>query len=295
MTLIKRSETDYFRLAKICEIIVLPMNSEGAAGAGLTLHARNTIPGWYENIRQCCDKGFLEIGKPHLFTTKKGKLIISLPTKRYWSDASEIKDIKSCLEALRTCLKDYPLCNIATTFIGTGCSGPDQKDVEPLMYEYLDGMSNVVHLSMRPDAFDKPLKYLAIIGSRKYNDELRVRLAVTDALVDWRLDVSEFSGIVSGGADGVDKIAAGTGMEGDTTKSIASTFHIKPVVIRANWDKYGKSAGMIRNVVVADIATHVIALPSKTKSVGTWNMISLIEDHNKKNPDNKKLLKIFLV
>lgn len=48
---------------------------------------------------------------------------------------------------------------------------------------------------------------------------------------------------------------------------------INIIPFEADWNRFGKSAGPVRNREMAEYATHLIAFPSK-KSTGTRNMIS---------------------
>lgn len=49
----------------------------------------------------------------------------------------------------------------------------------------------------------------------------------------------------------------------------------------ADWNRYGKSAGFVRNEEMAQYATHLIAI-SKDRSPGTENMINLANRYNLK-------------
>jgi SLOG family YspA-like protein len=88
---------------------------------------------------------------------------------------------------------------------------------------------------------------------------------ITDPMLVWRaIDHSgfEITEVVSGAAKGVDQIGEVWGL-----------VHFVPVkYFEADWDRYGKSAGAIRNVQMAEYADALIAVWDG-KSPGTKNMI----------------------
>ena len=69
--------------------------------------------------------------------------------------------------------------------------------------------------------------------------------------------------IISGNARGVDSLG----------ERYARENNLPLEVYPADWDKYGKSAGMIRNRQMADVADGLIAFPSFS-SIGTKGMIN---------------------
>jgi hypothetical protein len=95
-----------------------------------------------------------------------------------------------------------------------------------------------------------------IAGSRSCNDYNLVRKAIKDS----GFDITE---IVSGCAPGIDTV----GMD------IANEYHIPVKRFPANWNRYGKGAGLIRNIEMAEYADALVALPGPN-SVGTIDMIA---------------------
>lgn len=75
--------------------------------------------------------------------------------------------------------------------------------------------------------------------------------------------------IISGGARGVDRIAI----------NYAVTNSIDCKIMNANWDRYGKSAGFIRNTEMAKIGDRLIAFYNG--SSGTRHMINAMKAVNK--------------
>lgn len=94
-----------------------------------------------------------------------------------------------------------------------------------------------------------------IAGSRDITDFA----AVEDAFLSCPWDVSE---IVSGGARGVDTLA----------ENLADLYRIPKTVFPADWAKYKKAAGPLRNEQMARYADALIAVWDG-RSPGTRNMI----------------------
>ena len=106
---------------------------------------------------------------------------------------------------------------------------------------------------------------LIIAGSREgftYGDVVEA----FDSLID-----TVISEIVSGGARGVDRFGE------QLAEARGIPLNVKP----ANWDKYGKSAGYIRNKEMAEYADALLALWDG-ESRGTKHMIDLAKKNNLK-------------
>lgn len=95
-----------------------------------------------------------------------------------------------------------------------------------------------------------------IAGSRTINDLSLVKLAILHA----GFDITE---VVCGEARGVDSLG----------KMWAKAHNVPVKSFPADWDKYGKTAGYIRNSQMTDYGEALIAIT--TVSPGTKNMIAL--------------------
>jgi len=101
---------------------------------------------------------------------------------------------------------------------------------------------------------------VAIIGSReKY---LADPAAVRNQVLAFVINLPRDTTIVSGGARGVDSYAA------EAARIAGLTFEL----LLADWDKYGKSAGAIRNKLVIDAADRIVAFWDG-ESPGTYNAL----------------------
>ena len=94
-----------------------------------------------------------------------------------------------------------------------------------------------------------------VAGSRTISD----RSIVADAIASSGIQITE---LISGNARGVDSVA----------ENWASVNKIPFVTFPAQWEKYGKPAGAIRNAEMAKKADALIAIWDG-KSTGTNNMI----------------------
>lgn len=95
-----------------------------------------------------------------------------------------------------------------------------------------------------------PAPYIAIVGSRDYMHREKIR-----EVVHWIASRAPEAIIVSGGARGVDSLA----------EAAAYECHLRCVVYPADWERYGKKAGFIRNKDIIAAADRVI---------GFWDGVS---------------------
>lgn len=95
---------------------------------------------------------------------------------------------------------------------------------------------------------------IAVVGSRTFSDY--------DLLSSFLDKMAPITAIVSGGASGADQLA----------ERYAAERGIPTIIHYADWERYGKSAGMLRNSYIVRDATHVYAFWDG-KSRGTKNTI----------------------
>lgn len=102
---------------------------------------------------------------------------------------------------------------------------------------------------------------IALVGGRNVEDFSFVLDRFEEVLIKEGLHKYQVE-IVSGGAKGVDSIA----------KKIASLYGIPFRKFPAEWDRYGKKAGPLRNSKIVESSDIVIAIPSPF-SKGTWDTV----------------------
>lgn len=104
---------------------------------------------------------------------------------------------------------------------------------------------------------------LGVVGSRTFND-----YDYMCGILKWY----EAGKIISGGANGADKLAAKYAVE-----------HSIPLQeFLPDWDKYGKKAGYLRNKQIVDNSDEIVAfMDKKNPTPGTQSTIKLAEDAGK--------------
>lgn len=102
-----------------------------------------------------------------------------------------------------------------------------------------------------------------VAGSRGWTDRSKVKKAMNAM---WK-EFGAFT-VLTGGARGVDTIAHHIAVKADQNT----------IVMQAQWDKFGRSAGYRRNVAMAVKADYLLALWDG-KSPGTKHMIDIAKDH----------------
>ncbi len=107
---------------------------------------------------------------------------------------------------------------------------------------------------------------IGIVGSRTYNDYLNAEKELNNLLKN-----IEINNIVSGGAYGADKIA----------ELYAKKYNYNLIIHKPDWNKYGKSAGYIRNKLIINDSDYIIAFWDG-ESKGTKISIDLANKENKK-------------
>jgi hypothetical protein len=93
---------------------------------------------------------------------------------------------------------------------------------------------------------------LAIVGSRDFRDEKAFEERVKEFLSGYNNNELP-EAVVSGGATGADTLA----------KNWAKKNGVKLVEYKADFNRYGKAAGPIRNALIVKDCTHVLAFPSR--------------------------------
>ena len=106
-----------------------------------------------------------------------------------------------------------------------------------------------------------------IAGGRDFTDYDVLRQTMDNLLVNIKDEIV----IISGKARGADTLG----------ERYAKERGYKIIEFPADWDKYGKSAGYIRNAVMAQEADALVAFWDG-KSRGTQNMIKLANEYNLK-------------
>lgn len=108
-----------------------------------------------------------------------------------------------------------------------------------------------------------------IAGGRDFRD-YRYLKQECDFMLSKLINTNKIE-IVSGGANGADKLG----------EYYAKENEFKLTVMKADWDKHGRSAGYIRNAEMAEYATHVLVFWDG-KSRGSKHMIDIANERKLK-------------
>src|SRR5258708_1395779 len=118
--------------------------------------------------------------------------------------------------------------------------------------------TNRLRLWSLSNNFRKTSMNVAIVGSRSFEDYVRLTKCVAEVLTDRRILMSEVQ-VISGGAVGVDALAERYSRE---------VLGKEPHIFAADRKQFGRSAGPKRDNEIVEAADLVIAFPWKGR--GTW-------------------------
>lgn len=107
---------------------------------------------------------------------------------------------------------------------------------------------------------------LAIVGTRTFDDYILFK----EIILEKTNNLKNISAIITGDATGVDSFAV----------QLAKSLKIKYFVFRANWNKYGKAAGPIRNEYIVKNCDIAIVIWNG-KSRGTRSAIDFLKKYKK--------------
>ncbi len=136
MTLHLLKKADIFLLQ--VDAIVNPVNCYGISGAGLAKAFKERYPANQKHYESACRNGILKPGVVLPYETKRDfpKFVINFPTKRHWTNNSELVDIKDGLDALVNSVRTLELKSIGLPALGCGLGGLDWSEVLVLIEEF---------------------------------------------------------------------------------------------------------------------------------------------------------------
>ena len=115
---------------------------------------------------------------------------------------------------------------------------------------------------------------IIIAGSRDFNDYKLLKTSIRDILKDTSLDGISKIKIISGTARGADQLG----------ERFAKQFKLEVIKFPADWDRFGKRAGYIRNEKMAKYSVEdnnygMLVAFWDGESRGTKHMINLAKKH----------------
>lgn len=91
--------------------------------------------------------------------------------------------------------------------------------------------------------------YIAVVGSRTFNDYEQFQNKFNEYIISLKIPSTEIT-IISGGAKGADSLAE---------KYSNEILKRKPIIFKAEWKRYGRAAGAIRNKQIVKACDELVA------------------------------------
>ena len=127
------------------QVIVNPVNCEGAMSRGLALAFKEQYPGMFAVYKQECQSGKLRVGKPTLYKSSS-PWILNFPTKDHWRLPSKLEYIETGLQYFIATYQKDDIISIAFPKLGAGLGGLPWNEVGPLMAKYLSQLDIDVYI-----------------------------------------------------------------------------------------------------------------------------------------------------
>ncbi|MFF0723640.1 macro domain-containing protein [Streptomyces sp. NPDC004134] len=141
------------------EALVNTVNTVGVMGKGIALQFKRAFPGNFEDYKDACDRGEVDVGRMHVYEVEQlsgPRFIINFPTKRHWKAKSRLEDIASGLTALRDEIVERGIKSIAVPPLGCGNGGLEWRDVGPLISQILGTIPDAEIRVWEPSGAPRP-------------------------------------------------------------------------------------------------------------------------------------------
>lgn len=130
------------------EALVCPVNCVGVMGAGLAKEFKRRYPLMFQEYKDWCDTGLMEIGYGEMFcegllSNPNFRYIYGFPTKGHWKEKSTLEIISSGLPRLVEFLRDFKYTSIAIPALGCGLGGLEWNDVRPMIEDAFKDLPDV--------------------------------------------------------------------------------------------------------------------------------------------------------
>lgn len=136
------------------QTLVNTVNTVGVMGKGIALVFKQLYPEMYEQYRELCLAGKLDIGKLYIYRTPN-KIIVNFPTKKHWRGRSRVEYIEAGLEEFVRTYDKYGISTVSFPQLGCGNGELDwERQVQPLMERYLKDLPIPVYIHLYPTSSD---------------------------------------------------------------------------------------------------------------------------------------------
>jgi O-acetyl-ADP-ribose deacetylase (regulator of RNase III) len=132
------------------QTLVNPVNTVGVMGKGLAAEFKRRYPEMFRRYRHLCDRGVLDVGRLDLHAGIP-KWVLNFPTKKHWRNPSELEYLAAGLKRFVATYAELGITSVSFPQLGTANGGLEwQREVQPLMDEYLAGLAIPVFIHMGP-------------------------------------------------------------------------------------------------------------------------------------------------
>lgn len=132
------------------QTLVNTVNTVGVMGKGIALSFKDLYPAMYQEYRQLCQDGKIDIGKLHIYRTPN-KFIVNFPTKKHWRNPSRVEYIEAGLQEFVRVYGRYGISSVSFPQLGCGNGELDwERQVKPLMEHYLKDLPIPVYVHLYP-------------------------------------------------------------------------------------------------------------------------------------------------
>ena len=238
-------------------VFVFGSNHKGVHGAGAARHAAR----WC-GARSGQGEGPMGAGV-HAPTGTVLPASYAIPTKSGPSTTLPLVEVTQHVEAFLDYARQCPALTFQVTRIGCGLAGFKDEQIAPL---FTDAPPNCLLPGRWLALRDPGVARVIVAGSRGVTDRAAV-FAKIESTTRRLWGKSGFE-IVSGMAAGPDTLAVDWARQAGFAGSV--------VPFPAEWQRYGKAAGMIRNQQMAWYGTHLLAFWDG-ESPGTRTMIDMAQ------------------
>lgn len=122
-----------------CQVLVNAVNCVGVAGAGLAKQFQDRWPEQVAEYRDFCRAGKMRPGVVHDALLPDGRRILSVPTKRHWSNRSAFSDVALGIRSMARWCRETGTTSIAVPALGCGLGGlPRHRVKEAIELEMAD-------------------------------------------------------------------------------------------------------------------------------------------------------------
>lgn len=131
---------DMLKQAPKGDVIVIPVNTVGAAGKQLAAYMKLALPSTYERYLKACKRGTIATGEM-VVTCEKDWWVACFPTKYHWKRPSDTGLMEISLRRLVTYMEEHNLSTVHMPRIGCGkYTGTLNYDTEvrPLIAKYFE-------------------------------------------------------------------------------------------------------------------------------------------------------------